>query len=100
MVDWGEEKPNGEFWVNFRQEDRICRKGGEEKAETGDWRPERKGRVTGDGWGKFWILDGRLWIEDDVGFLMEFSIQHLKFKILPWSQGFSEVVLTIEVRIF
>jgi hypothetical protein len=40
--------------------------GGEEKAETGDWRPERKWRVTGDGWGKFWILDGRLWIEDDV----------------------------------
>jgi len=42
MVDFG-------FWMNFRQEDRICRKGtgrgqegdrkgGEEKAETGDWR--------------------------------------------------------------
>jgi hypothetical protein len=27
MVDWGEEKPNGEFWVNFRQEDGICRMG-------------------------------------------------------------------------
>jgi len=37
------------FLVNFRQEDRICRKGGEEKAETGDWRPERKGRATGEG---------------------------------------------------
>ena len=41
------------FWVNFRQEDRICRKGGEEKAETGDWRPERKGRATGEGRGDF-----------------------------------------------
>jgi hypothetical protein len=57
--------------------------------------------------GKFWILDDGWWIEDDgefwildFGFLMEFSIQHLKFKILPWSQGFSEVVLTMDVRIF
>ena len=50
-----------EFWVNFRQEDRICRMGGEEKAETGDWRPERKGRATGEGRGDFgrWILDWR-----------------------------------------
>jgi hypothetical protein len=45
------------------------------------------------------MLDFGCWILDD-GFLMEFSIQHLKFKILPWSQGFSEVVLTMEVRIF
>jgi hypothetical protein len=52
MVGWGEEKPNGEFWML------------------------------------------------DFGFFIEFSIQHLKFKILPWSQGFSELVLTIEVRIF
>jgi hypothetical protein len=36
----------------------------------------------------------------NFGFWMEFSIQHLKFKILPWSQGFSEVVLTMDVRIF
>jgi hypothetical protein len=38
---------------------RINRKGGEEKAETGDWRPERKGRATGEGRGDFgwWILD-------------------------------------------
>ena len=46
MLDFG-------FWVNFRQEDRICRKEGEEKAETGDWRPERKGRATGEGRGDF-----------------------------------------------
>ena len=47
------------FWVNFRQEDRICRMVGEEKAETGDWRPERKGRATGEGCGDFgwWISD-------------------------------------------
>ena len=48
--EWRDKKIlNGGFWVNFRQEDRIYRKGGEEKAETGDWRPERKGRVTGGG---------------------------------------------------
>ncbi len=46
-----------------------------------------------------WMLDVECWMLD-FGFLMEFSIQHLKFKILPWSQGFSAVVLTMEVRIF
>jgi hypothetical protein len=30
----------------------------------------------------------------------EFRIQNSKFKILSTSQGFSEVVLTMEVRIF
>jgi hypothetical protein len=47
------------FWMNFRQEDRICRKGGEEKAETGDWRPERKGRATGSGDRRIKIAGGR-----------------------------------------
>jgi NADH dehydrogenase/NADH:ubiquinone oxidoreductase subunit G len=41
---------------------------------------------------KWWIFDVGFWIFD--------GIQHSAFKILPWSQGFSEVVLTIEVRIF
>jgi hypothetical protein len=54
------------FWIldfgfgkHFRQEDRICRMGGEEKAETGDWRPERKGRATGEGRADFgwWMVD-------------------------------------------
>jgi hypothetical protein len=61
MVDFG-------FWINFRQEDRICRMGGEEKAETGDWRPERKGRVAGGEWRKrrFWMVDWRLGIISGV----------------------------------
>jgi len=31
---------------------------------------------------------------------MEFSIQHLKFKILPWSQGFSAVELNAFIMFF
>ena len=52
------------FWVNFRQEDRICRKGGVKKKlkpETGD----RKGRgeqLVKDAE----ILDGGLWIGDSA----------------------------------
>jgi hypothetical protein len=39
------------------------------------------------------ILDFGFWVGEllDVGCWMEFSIQHLKFKILPWSHGFSGV---------
>jgi len=33
--------------------------GGEEKAETGDWRPERKGRVAGGGDRRIKIAGGR-----------------------------------------
>jgi hypothetical protein len=64
MVDWGEAKPNGEFWmlngglktildfgfwVNFRQEDRICRKGVKKKLkpETGDRKGSGGLMVTG-----------------------------------------------------
>jgi hypothetical protein len=41
----------------------------------------------------FWILGFGFWVGEllDVGCWMEFSIQHLKFKILPWSHGFSGV---------
>ena len=40
--------------------------GGEEKAETGDWRPERKGRATGEGRGDFgwWIQSSALIIQN------------------------------------
>jgi hypothetical protein len=52
MVDagwWIED--DGEFWVNFRQEDRICRKGVKKKLkpETGNWRGSGEWLVTG-GW--------------------------------------------------
>jgi len=42
--------------------------GGEEKAETGDWRPERKGRVAGGEWRKRrrWMVDWRLGIISGV----------------------------------
>ena len=75
MVDWGEEKPNGEFWM-----------------VNGGLRRSRCG-----GWGKFWMLDvgfiqnSKLLIQNsgfwcrrgrrrsEVGWNSEFSIVHSKF---------------------
>ena len=58
---------------------------------------------------EFWMLDVGLGNgeadvglegERNVGCWFQFKIQHSKFKISPWFHGFSEVVLTIDVRIF
>ena len=61
--------------------------GGEEKAETGDWRPERKGRATGEGRGDFgwWIMDvglavllraARLRRDKVAGEILDFGSNH------------------------
>ena len=39
--------------MNFRQEDRICRKGGLRRSRCG-------------GWGKFWILNFGFWIQNSA----------------------------------
>jgi hypothetical protein len=54
MLDFG-------FWIldEFSTGGQDLQEGGEEKAETGDWRPERKGRATGSGDRRIKIAGGR-----------------------------------------